>query len=46
VKDPISNFPYARDVIIWRQGMTTAIEHDHWFGFKDPDGNELMNCQC
>jgi catechol 2,3-dioxygenase-like lactoylglutathione lyase family enzyme len=26
--------------------LTTGIEHDHWFNFKDPDGNYLMICQC
>lgn len=26
--------------------LTTEIEHDHWFNFKDPDGNHLMVCKC
>ncbi|RCW62734.1 VOC family protein [Saliterribacillus persicus] len=26
--------------------LITAIEHGHWFNFKDPDGNQLMICQC
>ena len=26
--------------------LTTAIEHNHWFNFEDPDGNHLMVCQC
>jgi hypothetical protein len=26
--------------------LTTTIEHNHWFNFKDPDGNHLMICQC
>ncbi len=26
--------------------ITTKIENDHWFNFKDPDGNHLMICQC
>lgn len=26
--------------------LTTGIEHNHWFNFKDPDGNHLMVCQC
>lgn len=26
--------------------LTTGIEHDTWFSFKDPDGNVLMVCQC
>lgn len=26
--------------------VTTEIEHNHWFNFKDPDGNHLMVCQC
>lgn len=26
--------------------LTTGIEHDHWFNFKDPDGNLLMVCKC
>lgn len=26
--------------------IITEIEHDHWFNFKDPDGNVLMICQC
>ncbi|MCT4782041.1 MULTISPECIES: VOC family protein [Exiguobacterium] len=26
--------------------VLTPIEHDHWFHFKDPDGNVLMMCQC
>ncbi|RLQ93584.1 VOC family protein [Falsibacillus albus] len=26
--------------------LTTEIEHNHWFNFKDPDGNHLMICQC
>lgn len=26
--------------------VTTEIEHDHWFNFKDPDGNHLMVCKC
>ncbi|MED3919135.1 VOC family protein [Priestia aryabhattai] len=26
--------------------LTTGIEHDHWFIFKDPDGNHLMVCEC
>jgi len=25
--------------------LTTGIEHN-WFKFKDPDGNQLMICQC
>ncbi|WP_342558317.1 hypothetical protein [Metasolibacillus sp. FSL K6-0083] len=24
----------------------TEIEHNHWFNFKDPDGNYLMVCKC
>jgi catechol 2,3-dioxygenase-like lactoylglutathione lyase family enzyme len=24
----------------------SGIENDHWFNFKDPDGNLLMVCQC
>jgi catechol 2,3-dioxygenase-like lactoylglutathione lyase family enzyme len=26
--------------------ITTNIEHNHWFNFKDPDGNHLMICKC
>jgi catechol 2,3-dioxygenase-like lactoylglutathione lyase family enzyme len=26
--------------------LTTEIEHNHWFNFKDPDGNLLMVCKC
>ncbi|WNR43325.1 VOC family protein [Paenibacillus roseipurpureus] len=26
--------------------ITTQIEHNHWFNFKDPDGNLLMICKC
>jgi hypothetical protein len=26
--------------------LATAIEHNHWFHFKDPDGNHLNVCQC
>jgi catechol 2,3-dioxygenase-like lactoylglutathione lyase family enzyme len=26
--------------------LTTGIENDHWFNFKDPDGNLLMVCKC
>jgi len=26
--------------------LTTGIEHDQWFIFKDPDGNHLMVCEC
>ncbi|WP_100406975.1 VOC family protein [Bacillus solitudinis] len=26
--------------------LTTEIEHNHWFNFKDPDGNQLMVCKC
>jgi catechol 2,3-dioxygenase-like lactoylglutathione lyase family enzyme len=26
--------------------LITEIEHDHWFNFKDPDGNVLMICKC
>ncbi|PFO08343.1 glyoxalase [Bacillus sp. AFS076308] len=26
--------------------LTTGIEHNHWFNFKDPDGNHLMVCRC
>ncbi|MDX5475091.1 MAG: VOC family protein [Bacillaceae bacterium] len=26
--------------------LTTEIEHNHWFIFKDPDGNHLMVCKC
>ncbi|REE70551.1 catechol 2,3-dioxygenase-like lactoylglutathione lyase family enzyme [Paenibacillus taihuensis] len=26
--------------------LTTGIEHNHWFNFKDPDGNLLMVCKC
>ncbi|MFD0824457.1 VOC family protein [Neobacillus sp. M.A.Huq-85] len=26
--------------------LTTEIEHNHWFNFKDPDGNHLMICKC
>jgi catechol 2,3-dioxygenase-like lactoylglutathione lyase family enzyme len=26
--------------------LTTGIEHNHWFNFKDPDGNHLMICKC
>ncbi|WP_342422427.1 VOC family protein [Paenibacillus sp. FSL E2-0178] len=25
--------------------ILTDIEHDHWFNFKDPDGNVLMICR-
>ncbi|WP_409254205.1 VOC family protein [Bacillus sp. SCS-153A] len=24
----------------------SAIQHDHFFTFQDPDGNHLMVCQC
>ncbi|GGP11715.1 VOC family protein [Oceanobacillus neutriphilus] len=26
--------------------LITAIEHSHYFNFKDPDGNMLMICEC
>lgn len=26
--------------------IATQIEHNHWFNFKDPDGNLLMVCKC
>lgn len=26
--------------------VTSQIEHNHWFNFKDPDGNQLMICKC
>ena len=26
--------------------IVTAIEHNQWFNFKDPDGNLLMVCKC
>ncbi|MYL32341.1 VOC family protein [Pontibacillus yanchengensis] len=26
--------------------ILTDIQHDHFFNFKDPDGNRLMVCQC
>jgi catechol 2,3-dioxygenase-like lactoylglutathione lyase family enzyme len=26
--------------------LVTGIEHDHWFNFKDPDGNHIMVCKC
>lgn len=26
--------------------MVTEIENNHWFNFKDLDGNILMICQC
>lgn len=26
--------------------LVTEIQHDHWFNFRDPDGNLLMVCKC
>lgn len=26
--------------------ITTAIEHQHYFNIKDPDGNVIMVCKC
>ncbi|MCM3109573.1 VOC family protein [Lederbergia lenta] len=26
--------------------LTTGIEHNQWFNFKDADGNLLMVCKC
>ena len=26
--------------------LITQIEHNHYFNFKDPDGNQLMICKC
>ncbi|MGM0875891.1 MAG: VOC family protein [Bacillota bacterium] len=26
--------------------LITDIEHNHYFNFKDPDGNHLMVCKC
>jgi catechol 2,3-dioxygenase-like lactoylglutathione lyase family enzyme len=26
--------------------LTSQIEHNHWFIFKDQDGNQLMVCKC
>ncbi len=26
--------------------LATAIEHEHWFNFRDPDGNHIMVCKC
>ena len=26
--------------------LVTGIEHDHYFNFKDPDGNIIMVCKC
>ncbi|MFC5472297.1 VOC family protein [Cohnella suwonensis] len=36
-------FEYMRSKQV---NFTTAIEHDQWFNFKDPDGNQLMVCKC
>lgn len=35
------NYMRSKDV-----NLTTPIEHNHWFNFKDPDGNQLMVCKC
>nr|WP_144929276.1 VOC family protein [Paenibacillus bovis] len=26
--------------------LLTEIQHDHYFNFEDPDGNQLMVCKC
>ncbi|MCQ6268662.1 VOC family protein [Fictibacillus sp. WQ 8-8] len=26
--------------------LITGIEHNHYFNFRDPDGNHLMICKC
>lgn len=26
--------------------LITEIQHNHYFNFKDPDGNILMICEC
>ncbi len=26
--------------------LVTTIQHEHYFTFKDPDGNHLMVCKC
>jgi hypothetical protein len=26
--------------------LTSEVEHNHYFNFKDPDGNHLMVCKC
>jgi hypothetical protein len=26
--------------------ITSEIKNNHWFKFKDPDGNQLMVCSC
>lgn len=26
--------------------LTTGLQHNHWFNFKDPDGTHLMVCRC
>lgn len=26
--------------------ITSEIKHNHYFNFKDPDGNHLMICRC
>ncbi|WP_087973532.1 VOC family protein [Oceanobacillus rekensis] len=35
------HFMSSKDV-----NLITKIEHNHYFNFKDPDGNILMICKC
>ncbi|GGA44883.1 VOC family protein [Psychrobacillus lasiicapitis] len=36
-------FQYMRNKGV---NLITEIEHNHYFNFKDPDGNILMICEC
>jgi len=38
-----SAYEYMKSISVH---LTTGIEHNHYFNFKDPDGNHLMVCKC
>lgn len=40
--DLVGSFEYVKKLGV---ELVTAIEHDHWFVVKDPDGNKLMICR-
>lgn len=42
-QDITEAYAYMKDLNV---ELVTGIEHNHWFNFKDPDGNLLMVCQC
>ncbi len=42
-KDIKESYSYLKNKGV---NIITEIENNHWFNFKDPDGNVLMICQC